>query len=54
MVYLMESNPQFSVATTAVLESRSVKIRTVDDLQAVLDEEHWRKHIVRHHPEMEV
>ena len=52
MLYLMESNPQFSVATTAVLESRSVKIRTVDDLQAVLDEEHWREHIVRHHPEM--
>ncbi len=36
-----------------MLESRAVKISTVDDLQAVLDEEHWREHIVRHHPEME-
>jgi len=52
MVDLMESIPQFSVTTTAVLESRAVKIRTVDGLQAVLDEEHWREHIVRHHPEM--
>jgi hypothetical protein len=29
-----------------------VKIWTADGLDAVLDEEHWKTHIVSHHPEM--
>lgn len=35
-----------------MLESPPVKIRTADGLDVVLDEEHWKTHIVSHHPEM--
>ena len=36
-----------------MLKSSAVKIRTVDGLDALLDEEHWEAHIVSGHPEMQ-
>lgn len=36
-----------------VLQFLFVKIRTVDGLDAVLDEEHWGEHIVSGHPELQ-
>lgn len=35
-----------------MIELLGVRIRTVDGLDAELNEEHWQLHVVEHHPEL--